>query len=106
MQIIDMRRSDREGNIKAFFKVQTEEGFVIEGFKIMNGKNGLFASMPSKKVGEKFIETVTGSRELKNELGRLALAAYETLPSDAGAPMRQGLDPGPEGPNYGTDLPF
>jgi DNA-binding cell septation regulator SpoVG len=32
-----------EGNIKAFFKVQTGEGFVIDGFKIMNGKNGLFA---------------------------------------------------------------
>lgn len=106
MQIIDMRRSDREGNIKAFFKVQTEEGFVIEGFKIMNGKNGLFASMPSKKVGEKFIETVTGSRELKAELGRLALGVYETLPADTGAPSRPAAEPGPDGPNYATDLPF
>lgn len=106
MQIIDMRRSDREGNIKAFFKLQTEEGFVIEGFKIMNGKNGLFASMPSKKVGEKFIDTVTGSRELKAELGRIALAAYESLPAGSDAPARPGFDPGPDQPNYGTDLPF
>ena len=106
MQIIDMRRSDREGNIKAFFKVQTEEGFVIEGFKIMNGKNGLFASMPSKKVGEKFIETVTGSRELKNDLGRLALAEYNALPADGSVPRSGGQDPGPDQPNYGTDLPF
>ena len=75
MQIIDMRRSDREGNIKAFFKLQTEEGLVIEGFKIMNGKNGLFASMPSKKVGEKFIETVTASREVKAEFQRTQIHA-------------------------------
>jgi stage V sporulation protein G len=104
MQIVDMRRSDREGNIKAFFRVQTDEGFVIEGFKIMNGKNGLFASMPSKKVGEKFIETVTGSRELKNELGRVALAEYNALPAD-GRPVSN-PDPGPDQQNYGTDLPF
>ena len=110
MQIIDMRRSDREGNIKAFFKLQTEEGLVIEGFKIMNGKNGLFASMPSKKVGEKFIETVTASREVKAELGRLALAAYESLPAGSDGPARSGsgsgFDAGPDQPNYATDLPF
>jgi DNA-binding cell septation regulator SpoVG len=101
MQIKDMRRSDMEGNIKAFFKVQTEEGFVIDGFKIMNGKNGLFASMPSKKVGEKFIETVTGTRELKNDLSRLALAEFSTLDS-AGGTNQAELPP----PPTNTDLPF
>jgi DNA-binding cell septation regulator SpoVG len=101
MQIKDMRRSDMEGNIKAFFKVQTEEGFVIDGFKIMNGKNGLFASMPSKKVGEKFIETVTGTRELKNDLSRLALAEFSALDS-AGGTNQTELPP----PPTNTDLPF
>lgn len=101
MQIIDMRRSDMEGNIKAFFKVQTDEGLVIDGFKIMNGKNGLFASMPSKKVGERFIETVTATREVKNELSRLALAAYETLPATSGIPEGPADVPPPP-----ADLPF
>jgi stage V sporulation protein G len=101
MQIIDMRRSEMEGNLKAFFKVQTDEGFVIDGFKIMNGKNGLFASMPSKKVGEKFIETVTGTRELKNELSRLALAAYQSLGADAES--HRATPPPPVDPH---DLPF
>jgi DNA-binding cell septation regulator SpoVG len=101
MNILEMRRSEMEANLKAFFKVQTEEGFIIDGFKIMNGKNGLFASMPSKKVAEKFIETVTGSRELKNELGQLANAAYNSLGSDTGS-YRSALPPPVEPP----DLPF
>ena len=53
-----------------------------------------------------FIETVTGSRELKNELGRLALAEYNALPADGSAPRSDSQDPGPDMPNYGTDLPF
>jgi stage V sporulation protein G len=101
MQIIEMRRSEMEGNLKAFFKVQTDEGFVIDGFKIMNGKNGLFASMPSKKVGERFIETVTATRELKNELSRLAMAEYNVLDSPGGT--EQSIPPPPL---TDTDLPF
>lgn len=101
MEIKDMRRSEMEGNIKAFFKVQTEEGFVIDGFKIMNGKNGLFASMPSKKVGEKFIETVTATRELKNDLSRLALAEFNALDATGGADRSE-----PAPPPMNTDLPF
>lgn len=101
MQIIEMRPSEMAGNLKAFFKVQTEEGFVIDGFKIMNGKNGLFAGMPSKKVGEKFIETVTATRELKTELSRLALAEYGALDSTEG-PDRSASPP----PPTNSDLPF
>jgi DNA-binding cell septation regulator SpoVG len=101
MQIIEMRRSDMEGNLKAFFKVQTEEGFIIDGFKIMNGKNGLFAGMPSKKVGEKFIETVTAARELKTEVSRLALAAYNALDTTGSTDRSM-----PPPPPADTDLPF
>jgi stage V sporulation protein G len=104
MQIIEMRRSEMEGNLKAFFKVQTEEGFIIDGFKIMNGKNGLFTSMPSKKVGEKFIETVTGSRELKNELSRLAIAAFNSLGSETESRRAPSSPPPP--PIEPPDMPF
>ncbi len=104
MRIVDMRRSDMEGNIKAFFKVETEDGLVIDGFKVMNGKNGLFASMPSKKVGEKFIETVTAPREVKDKLSRLALEEYKTL--DAGGPQPTARDLPPMPPPQDTDLPF
>jgi stage V sporulation protein G len=104
MRIAEMQLSDREGNIKAFFKVETEEGFVIEGFKVMNGKNGLFASMPSKKVGEKFIDIVTGSRELRTELSNLALSEYKKL-AEGGPAVRSA--PGRTLPPINDkDLPF
>lgn len=85
MKIIDMRLSDREGNMKAFFKVETAEGLVIDGFKIMDGRNGLFASMPSKRVGERWLDMVTGPREIKDELTRLALESYQEVQQ---APVR------------------
>ena len=37
------------GKIKAFFDLRTEEGFVIKGFKLIHGINGLFVGNPSQK---------------------------------------------------------
>ena len=37
------------GLIKAFFDLQTEEGFTIKGFKLVEGINGLFVGFPSNK---------------------------------------------------------
>ena len=37
------------GKIRAFFDLQTEEGFTIKGFKIIEGINGLFVGTPSQK---------------------------------------------------------
>jgi DNA-binding cell septation regulator SpoVG len=104
MEITDMRPSTQEGNIKAFFKVKTEEGFVIDGFKVMNGRNGLFVSTPSKKVGEKFIETVSMPKAVKDELNQLALQEFSTLASAPPPPdQREAEGPPPE---RSDDLPF
>ena len=35
------------GKVRAFFDLATQEGFTIKGFKIIEGINGLFVSMPS-----------------------------------------------------------
>ena len=104
MQILEMRRSEVEGNLKAFFKVQTDDGFVIDGFKLMNGKNGMFASMPSKKIGEKYIETVTAPRDVRDKLGKLALAEYEDLDATKGPNPSRGGATLP--PIEDSDLPF
>ena len=37
------------GKIKAFFDLRTDEGFVIKGFKLIHGINGLFVGNPSQK---------------------------------------------------------
>ena len=37
------------GKLRAYFDVQTDEGFTIKGFRIVEGINGLFVSPQVKK---------------------------------------------------------
>lgn len=69
------------GKVRAFFDIRTQEGLVVKGFKIMEGINGLFVSMPSQKgknqQGEdEWFDTVWVEKELRDQLNQLALDAY------------------------------
>ncbi len=65
------------GKIRAFFDLQTQEGFTIKGFKLVEGINGLFVGFPSQKGNdEEYRDTVWADRELKDELGQLAIKEY------------------------------
>jgi len=103
MRILNMRAAEKEGAIKAFFRVETEDGFLIDGFKVVEGRNGLFVSLPSKKVGEKFIETVTVPGELREPLTRMALDEYRGL---AGSDRKSAPPRSPSGPPEGPDVPW
>ena len=65
------------GKIRAFFDLQTEEGFTIKGFKLVEGINGLFVGFPSQKGNDdEYRDTVWADRELKDGLGQLAIKEY------------------------------
>lgn len=50
MEITDIRISLRdEGRLKAFANVIFDHAFIIRGLKVINGKNGYFVAMPSRK---------------------------------------------------------
>ena len=71
------------GKIRAFFDIRTEEGFVVKGFKIIEGINGLFVGFPSQKgQDDEYYDTVFAEKELKDELSQLAINEYgnEVLP--------------------------
>tara|TARA_A100001037_G_scaffold300567_1_gene328356 strand:- start:974 stop:1363 length:390 start_codon:yes stop_codon:yes gene_type:complete len=73
------------GKVRAFFDVMTEEGFTIKGFKIIEGINGLFVSLPSQKgKDDEYFDTVYVDQELRQELSQIALQAYgmDTSPKD------------------------
>ena len=73
------------GKIKAFFDLRTEEGFVIKGFKLVEGINGLFVGNPSQKgKDDEYFDTIYAERELKDELSQLAIDHYgqEVMPSN------------------------
>ena len=57
------------GKIRAFFDIRTEEGFVVKGFKIIEGINGLFVGFPSQKgQDEEYYDTVWAEMELKEKV--------------------------------------
>ena len=69
------------GKVRAFFDIRTEEGLVVKGYKIMEGINGLFVSMPSQKgknqQGEdEWFDTVWIEKELRDQLNQIALNEY------------------------------
>ena len=70
------------GKVRAFFDLSTSDGFTIKGFKIIEGINGLFVSMPSQKgknqQGEdEYYDSVwVESKTLREDLNKLAIDAY------------------------------
>lgn len=76
MKIIRMNKGNF-GKIKAFFDLETQEGFVIKGLKIVEGPTGLFVGKPSKqgKDGE-WYDTITCTKDLGTELEEIAINFY------------------------------
>ena len=65
------------GKIRAFFDLQTEDGFIIKGFKLVEGINGLFVGFPSQKGSDDdYHDTVWAERDIKEEVNQLAIKTY------------------------------
>jgi len=65
------------GKIRAFFDLQTEEGFTIKGFKLVEGINGLFVGFPSQKGNDdEYYDTVWADRDVKEQVNQLAIKTY------------------------------
>jgi len=78
------------GKVRAFFDLSTSEGIIIKGFKIIEGINGLFVSMPSQKGNDdEYYDTVYTPRETRDELTQIALDAYGSQYSETLAPEKE-----------------
>ena len=74
---IDRMTKGSWGKIRAFFDLQTSEGFTLKGFKLVEGINGLFVGFASQKGNDdEYRDTVWADRELKDELTQLAIKEY------------------------------
>ena len=54
MEITDVRirKVAEEGKMKAIVSITFDEEFVVHDIKIIEGQNGLFIAMPSRKMSE------------------------------------------------------
>ena len=78
MTIKRMVRFEGEGSLKAFFDVE-HKGLLIKGFRVIEGKQKLFISMPRTpgKDGKWYDEVVILEPKVGQELEQLALAMYQ-----------------------------
>ena len=78
MKVTKLRKYDADSKTKAFFDVETDEGMVVKGFRLVQGQDGLFMSNPSEfsKKDDKYYDRVYIPRELKDELEQEAIRAY------------------------------
>ena len=69
------------GKVRAFFDLETEEGFTIKGFKVVQADD-LFVGFPSQKDKEgEYKDTVYADKSLKQKINQLALDYYNRVGS-------------------------
>lgn len=65
------------GKTAAFIDIETDDGIIIKGFRLVNGTNGLFLAAPDEKgKNGKYHENVILPKELKAKFEKLAIEEY------------------------------
>lgn len=68
------------GATAAFVDIETNDGIIIKGFRLVNGAKGMFLAAPEEKGKDgKYYETVILPKELKTQFEKLALEEYKKL---------------------------
>ena len=72
-------RFEGQGSLKAFCDLVVGERLLIKGLRVVEGKNGLFVSMPREqgKDAKWYDNVVALTKETKQELNRVVLDAYQ-----------------------------
>ena len=73
------RRTENIERLKAYADITFDESFVVHGLKIIDGQNGLFVAMPSRRMpnGE-FKDIVHPIKpELRAEITKVILEKFE-----------------------------
>jgi len=86
-----------EEKLKAFANVTFDDAFVVRGLKVINGTNGYFVSMPSRKRPDGTYQDI--AHPINNEMRRMiedaVLGAYEKE-RQADASLQGTVEPTPE----------
>lgn len=112
MEITEVRITLRnEEKLKAFANVTFDDEFVIRGLKIINGNNGYFVSMPSRKRSDGTHQDIAHpiNNRMRQRIEETVLSAYEQelkgsveKPADSGQPSATAT---PQGTPSTTGLP-
>src|SRR3989338_8216250 len=69
----------KEERLKAYVSITLDNCFVVKDLKVIDGKNGLFVAMPSKKLKDGSHKDVANpiDNDFRLKLDNLVLDAYE-----------------------------
>ena len=67
-----------DGNLKGIASANFDDCFMVTGIMVKDGKNGLFVTMPQRKVGENEYKDICfpTNKEYRKELSDMVLDAY------------------------------
>lgn len=79
---IEIKIPEMDGKIKAFANIKliinNIECFLITGIKVIDGKNGLFVTMPNRKIGEEYKDIAFPiTKDFREELYNEILGEYD-----------------------------
>ena len=87
MNITDvrLRKVNEKGKLKAIASVTFDEEFVVHDIKVIDGQNGLFIAMPSRKIGNGEFRDVAHplSSETRNRIRDAIFAEDEKAEDEA-----------------------
>jgi stage V sporulation protein G len=85
-----------EDKLKAFASITFDDSFVVRGLKVINGSQGYFVSMPSRKRKDGSYQDIAHpiNNEMRKEIEDRVLDAFESELNRAGSsgagPVRRG----------------
>ena len=81
MRITDVRvrKIAREGKMKAVVSITLDDEFVVHDIKVIEGDNGLFIAMPSKKASDGEYRDIAHpiNSSTRENIQRIVLSHYE-----------------------------
>ena len=79
IEVVRLYRFENGGRVKAFCDLQIDDDYIIKGFKVVEGNEGMFVGMPSEagKNGRWFSTFLPLTDDVKNRIREAVITAYE-----------------------------
>ena len=78
VEVVDIRKSNGDGKLKAFANVKFGGSLIIRGFSVMDGVNGIFVKVPGKPGKDgRWFDSISIDDFLKPEVESKVLEAYD-----------------------------
>ena len=79
IKVLRLHRLEGDGALKAYTDILVEDGLIVKGLRVVEGRKGLFVSMPREQGADsrwyELVRPVT--KEVKDEIVKVVLEAYQ-----------------------------